>query len=363
VRVLPTDQPKTSVDVKVEIAVSAPCELLMSLSLFDSPIESRDIYDVGPSWFTAVESSASRQLLTDVQQSTLAHHTWTSLIGMAWTTPAPADIPAFLAHLQATDAFEMRLQMLSCFHDSTPGRGPSDEMVRAAAAGDAAAQRRLGEIWFPEDLGCRESLQRGLSMDTESSKRHLIDILDRWYEEVFRADEPRVMPILRRDAETRRQQARALPAERLIELATNGIRYVPTPGLNRVVLIPSVLFRPWVMIAEHQDARIFCHPVSDESLTVDRDAPPMHLLRLYEALADERRLRIVRRLARESMTLQEMSDFLGIAKSTMHHHLAVLRGAGLLQCESGSKRYELRRDALSDLSGLLSIYVDEPSSA
>jgi DNA-binding transcriptional ArsR family regulator len=349
------------VDVKVEIAVSAACELLLSLCLFDSPADSRDIYDVGLSWFAAVESSASRELLNDVQQSALPHHTWTGLIGMAWTTPAPAGIPAFLTRLESTDAVEMRLQMLDCSREATPQGELSAEIIRAAAYGDAAAQRRLAEVWFPEDAGCRESLQRALSMDPEGSKRQLIDILARWYEEVFRTDELRVMPILRRDAETRRQQVRTLSAERLIELATNGIRYVPTSGLNRVVLIPSVLFRPWVMISQHLDARIYCHPVADESLTVDRDAPPMHLIRLYEALADERRLRIVRRLARESMTLQEMSDFLGIAKSTMHHHLAVLRGAGLLQCESGSKRYELRRDALSDLSGLLSIYVDEPS--
>jgi DNA-binding transcriptional ArsR family regulator len=362
-RVLPAEQREAPPEVTVEIAVSPPCELLLSLCLIDTPPDERDIYDVGLSWFSTVEHSASADLLRDLGQFALPHsHTWASLIGLAWATPAPGDVPTFLACLQAADPFELRLQMVHCACQSSTYDDISQETIEVAARGDAAAIQRLGEAWFKDDTGARRALQHALSLDARDAKRRLISLLTRWYEEVFRTDELRVAPILRRDAEARRHQIKCFPPERVIELATNGIRYVPKPGLNRVVLIPSVLFRPWVMITEHLDARIYCHPVADESLTVDRDAPPLHLLRLYEALADERRLRIVRRLAHETMTLQEMADFLGIAKSTMHHHLFVLRGAGLLQTETGSKRYGLRRDALSGLSGLLNLYLDEPSA-
>jgi DNA-binding transcriptional ArsR family regulator len=363
VRVLPAEQSKALTELRVELAVSPACELLLSLCVFDIPSDERDLYESGPSWSSAVEQAASPELLRDLREFATPHsHTWAGLLGLAWATPAPGDVPAFLTYLETIDALALRLQMLQCVAGEHLKDDLSSETVEAAARGEEKAILRLGDLWCGEDRDARESLRRVLSMDAEEAKRRIIDLLSRWYEEVFRAEEQRVVPILRRDAEVRRHQLKCFPAERVIELATNGISHVPTPGLNRVVLIPSVLMRPWVMIVQHGDARIYCHPVADESLTVDRDAPPVHLLRLYEALADERRLRIVRRLAREPMTLQEMADFLGIAKSTMHHHLFVLRGAGLLQTETGSKRYGLRRDALSDLSGLLTLYVDEPSS-
>ena len=55
-----------------------------------------------------------------------------------------------------------------------------------------------------------------------------------------------------------------------------------------------------------------------------------------------------------------MAEWLGIAKSTMHHHVALLRAAGLL-ATSGDKRYTLRREALHELPGILDAYLDERS--
>jgi DNA-binding transcriptional ArsR family regulator len=362
-RVLPREQAKSATELKVEIAVSTPTELLLSLCLFDTPAGERDIYDLDPSWFAAVERSASLELRRELAELAMPRSFfWAGLIGLAWATPPPGDVPAFLAHLQATDAVELRRQMMFCVAGEHAEDSLSAETIEAAARGDAAAIRRVSDLWCHDDTDAGDALQHVLSIDAEEARRRIIDLLTRWHEEVFRSEEQRVTPILRRDAEARRHQLKCFPPERVIELATNGITHTATPGLSRVVLVPSVLFRPWVMIVRHEDARIYCHPVADESLSVDRDAPPVHLLRLYEALADERRLRVVRRLAREAMTLQEMADFLGIAKSTMHHHLFVLRAAGLLQTETGSKRYGLRREAVSNLSGLLDLYLDEPSS-
>ena len=75
--------------------------------------------------------------------------------------------------------------------------------------------------------------------------------------------------------------------------------------------------------------------------------------RLACVLSDRSRLVALRLLAERSLTLQELADQLGVRKSTMHHHLAQLRAAGLLRVPYGTKTYSLRREPLRELGGAL----------
>src|SRR5207244_8797235 len=136
---------------------------------------------------------------------------------------------------------------------------------------------------------------------------------------------------------------------KLIELATHGVVYVPEPWVRRIVLTPHLAMRPWNVSCAHDDTYVFCYPVADESVGGDRTEPPAHLLRLHKALADERRLRILKLLADGDRNLQELSETLGMAKSTAHHHTVILRAAGLIRTSTSMEnRYSLRRDALGD---------------
>jgi hypothetical protein len=53
----------------------------------------------------------------------------------------------------------------------------------------------------------------------------------------------------------------------------------------------------------------------------------------------------------------------GVAKTTMHHHMIILRSAGLVSVGVGQKRYRLRQEALPDVGGLLSGYLGAPAAA
>jgi DNA-binding transcriptional ArsR family regulator len=87
--------------------------------------------------------------------------------------------------------------------------------------------------------------------------------------------------------------------------------------------------------------------------------PPVRLVRLYKALADERRLRILKMLMTKSYSLQELADEFGVAKTTLHHHLAILRTAGLVRIQSNEHFYSLRPNTLSEVSELLNTYLKE----
>ncbi|MBW2471479.1 MAG: helix-turn-helix transcriptional regulator, partial [Deltaproteobacteria bacterium] len=105
--------------------------------------------------------------------------------------------------------------------------------------------------------------------------------------------------------------------------------------------------------------------VADEFVDTDPEAPPSWLVNTYKALSDERRLRILRRLAEGDTSLEELTEMLGLSKSTVHHHISILRGAGLVRVnlshDEGYKHkqriYSLRDQALGDATGSLDTYL------
>jgi ArsR family transcriptional regulator len=72
---------------------------------------------------------------------------------------------------------------------------------------------------------------------------------------------------------------------------------------------------------------------------------------LFHSLADETRLRIVRRLARGEARVVDLTGELGLAQSTVSKHLACLRDCGLIdyRAEGRQSFYALTRPELMDL--------------
>ncbi len=231
------------------------------------------------------------------------------------------------------------------------------DVILQAAEGDTEAQRQFLQTSFREDTNWQETLRYIFSIEPETMKNAFLDIFAQWYERVFCEMETQVLPILQRDAEAKQALQATVPLERLVETATNGLEFVPEPWLRRVLLVPSYIERPWNMFSEYQDMKIFCYPVADESMTKDSSIPPARLVRIYKALADERRLRILKMLMTRSYSLQEMADEFGVAKTTMHHHLATLRTAGLVLARPNESQYSLRHNMLSEVGDLLDAYL------
>jgi DNA-binding transcriptional ArsR family regulator len=237
-------------------------------------------------------------------------------------------------------------------------------MGRAAEGDEAALTTVLADL-FP-DTPQREQLRARFFPDPvaepEGTKIVILDTLQRWNEAIFKHLEPDIAPILERDVRAKRSLQRTAPTERVIDTALNGIEYVPEPGIREVVFFPSYLWRPWVILTDHLDLKLIIYSVSDESLTTNGEEPPTRLIKLYKALGDERRLRTLKKLAGADHSLQELADFLGLAKSTMHHHLTILRSAGLVRVRmsaNGDMHYSLRRDLIPDTTTTLQEYLSQ----
>ncbi|HJP70616.1 MAG TPA: metalloregulator ArsR/SmtB family transcription factor [Candidatus Limnocylindria bacterium] len=350
----PTRRPNRPPIVSIE--PSPAYELLQSI-VVTLGHEGSDTYEVGPEWVAEMKERAGDDLWKRVEEVSLGDSdTFTHIIGLVHDTPAPRDVPAFLDHLRQTDADEIRLHLVQ-FYSREVRRMTPPTVIRAAIGGDREARREFLRTSYPEWEMWASYLERVLDVGGERFKADLIGTLQDWYERVWKPESLTIMPIVERDADAKRALVRELPIDRFITTATNGVEFAPRPGIDRVVMVPSFVNRPTVTYYEFGEALIIIYPVADESVSADSDAPPLRLVRLSKALGDEKRLRVLRALADGEKTLMELADMFGVAKTTMHHHMIVLRSAGLISVGVGSKRYRLRQETVPDVGALLSGYL------
>jgi DNA-binding transcriptional ArsR family regulator len=350
----PRRRPDTPPAVSIE--VSPAYELLESLvTIFDG--RENETYEIGADWIAEARERAGQDLLDRITAVSRGDSdTFIHLLGLAYDTPAPRDIPAFLDHLRQTDADEIRLHLVQFYARDTRRSTPA-AVIRAAVGGDEDAKLEFLRTSHPEWEPWTDYLRGILDADGEHLKSELIDVLELWAERVFKPESLTIMPIIERDAEAKRDLMRDLPLERFVTTATNGVEFAPRPGIDRVVMIPSFVNRPLVSYIEFGDALLIIYPVADESVSADSGTPPLRLVRLSKALGDEKRLRILRALADGEKSLMELAEMFGLAKTTMHHHMIVLRSAGLVSVGVGSKRYRLRHETVPDVGALLSGYL------
>ena len=346
----------------VEIDSSLAYEFLMSLCAISFPQDPQDPQDLEASeetggWYEATSAKTSPELLNAIEQfSSHYERLWSHLLGLAYESPSPRDVSSFIAYLEVTEATELLLHLVGYYLRPFRRLTQPDIMLQAVE-GKQEAQREFLRTSFPDDANWQAALRQLLAYGPQTAKEHLLNILRSWYNEIFREQEAQLTPILLRDAKAKRILKQKESPQQVIELATNGFDYVPEPYVREVLLIPSFILRPWVITSEHHDVKIFCYPVADESLVEDDEAPPAHLVRLCKALADERRLRILKKLTTRSYSLQEMADDFGVVKSTMNHHFVILRSAGFVRLRTNDNQYSLRSDSVSEMCKLLEEYM------
>ena len=183
-------------------------------------------------------------------------------------------------------------------------------------------------------------------------------VLAKWNEHYFRHIDAEIAAALRASARATSALGATMDAADLVELATNGIRFLPENDIATVLLIPQYHFQPWNLYDIYREMKIYLYPV--DALPTPAGAPPRSLLRLTRALSDDTRLRILRFLSAGSKGFTEITHLTGLAKSTVHHHLVALRAAGLVRVFDGDPnavRYSLRPRALDELGRYLGAYL------
>jgi DNA-binding transcriptional ArsR family regulator len=279
-----------------------------------------------------------------------AGEVWLHLLGLALDRPV-AGAAAFVEAVARTDPHELRRHLVGVHVPSWRIVAGPETLERAAAGDGPAIDTLLAHDRYYAGRA-RVSLERLLPLTAAQTKRRLVAVLRRFAEEVFAPSAGDIASALHADAESKRSLAAHLSADALISAAARGFVYEREAEASRVVLAPHLAARPWLLLCQHRDARIICYP-AEEPVEAERDVQERALL-LGRALADEARVRIVRRLAEGDAALNELTELTGLAKSTAHHHLNQLRAAGLVVVRGNARsyRYSLREEAVGE-TGLL----------
>ena len=178
--------------------------------------------------------------------------------------------------------------------------------------------------------------------DAEKHGEKYLHALRHYYEVFFKEEEQRIIPKLTSALEHTKQRSKQISSIELIEEVSHGIRYEGMPDIKKITLIPSYWISPFVMIAntdkQHQLFTFGARPAEDS--LVPGESIPDALRVSLKALADPTRLRILRYLHQEPLTMAELTKRLRLRMPTVIHHLSALRLAGLvlIHVEAGDKR-------------------------
>ncbi len=332
----------------IRIAASESLELLAGLWAWLDH-DHRPSYEVGGAWFRAMghalgEDAAS--LMSFLGGSALA---WDHAIGLAATEPG--DMDGFLRRLAAMPPDELRATLLGV-HDGILARSVPSGLLAAAADGDADALRRVRRLTARQGVAWQTALRQLVEGDAAAVRDELVRLLGAW-RTAFAMVGELPAPELR--------TAEAARATTLLELgdpatvAATLLGDMPLrigPETRVVLLVPSVVVRPFTFYVEHGGRMVFIYPVPAT------DAEPMpgrtRLVDMARALGDPMRVDLLADLRGGEWTLRELMERTGWPRSTLRHHLDLLVDAGLARRTPGyAGRYALREEGAIDLADLV----------
>ncbi|MGE6752891.1 ArsR/SmtB family transcription factor [Rossellomorea sp. NPDC071047] len=341
-----TSRKRETYEVRIEASLLWECALgiaaFTNTRLIDTLEKPKESWD-------RLKKSLSKPLIEDLK-FVEKNNTWKSLLLLLHQKEFQ-DLSEFIIFLDKLDDEKLRFI-------SIPYIGIKFEDLRMLAAeGDQSSRNRLkkqteANPFFPDYI------EFVCTTQVHTLRDHLKNVMTRWYEEVMVPQRETLSQILSRDKQAKEKMNGNLKPEAMVEWATGGITYLPEPSVHTVLLIPQSIYRPWNVEGDVEGIKVFYYPVANESIYPDdKDMPSYFLVQKHKALGDEVRLRMVKLLKGSNRTLQEITNELDMGKSTVHHHLKILRSARLVETQDG--KYRLKENAVQTLSNELKQYLIE----
>ena len=343
----------------VRVVTGSAFETIAELAAFNSG-PARGSLDSGKTWIREVRALAGPGLIARAERH--AFGTYAELATIALEAAEPRGVAELAVAIAAMSGNGLRGRILGS--DSSMARSMVGEgVIEGALAGDRAARAEVRTAMGPTATA-RRSLDRMLDSEPDAFRDEIRGIVVAWGERVSPAFAPTSLAAIGRDSARRRAELADRSGAEVLVRATRGVTYDPPPWIRSIVIVPTVAMRPYIVPTELRDTVVFICSVGDEAFDTDPAAPPHRLIKVAAALGDERRLRILHLLRREQLTASEIADRLGVDRTSLHHHLGILRSAGLLAIRDegvSGWRYALRDDGLTQVGPELDAYLRPPS--
>ncbi|HEX5015223.1 MAG TPA: metalloregulator ArsR/SmtB family transcription factor [Candidatus Limnocylindrales bacterium] len=342
----------TTPHVSLSIEAWPAADLLMSmLAIVEKSAHSR--LDAGSTW-RDLAAPLPDDFLKRIDRYT--KEIYINLLGLPFDHPEARTASGFLATLRSLPAEDVLRYLVGYYRRVFRRETPADVMD-AAIAGDRDARREFRRTSFPEPVAWRDTLRHMLSAPAEDIRDEFADLVQLWLEAVYAAREADLLALTEADAAALRASSDGGRVETIVERAVPGVTFVPEVGQTHVVLVPSWALKPLWAVTDHRAANVFAYPAA----TRGGGAPPGRLVALGKAIGDETRLRILRELATEAATAEGLAERMGIPRTTLLHHLRILRSADLIAVQVHDSAYHtfiVRDERLGDVSRLLEQFLE-----
>ncbi|MDG5788940.1 winged helix-turn-helix domain-containing protein [Evansella sp. AB-P1] len=182
-------------------------------------------------------------------------------------------------------------------------------------------------------------------------------LLDQWNNYYFSTLDPSILHSLEEKQREIESLISNYDAVEVINIVTNGLQLEGFSEDLTVTLIPQYHARPIVLYQQDRNHHFYQFSVDDIKGT---NVIPPKFLRVQQALSDENRLQILKQLANNPQTFKSIHQAIGLAKSTVHHHLIALRSAGLVHLHispTGQDYYSFREQGVKEMERRVLQYI------
>lgn len=254
---------------------------------------------------------------------------WLNLLGVPLDGGAPYTAERLVEQLRSLEGVELRRHLLGRFAWSWCSLAGID-VIEAAARGDAAASDRL--LAHPRYYGGHAAASLGilLRLEPEETRTRLVRAVEAGLDSLLERDAHGSLDAAERAAT---QMLASRPPLVAIERLTTGYRYVPEPEAESITLVPHLEPELPLLLAQHRSSRLIAFHA-----TLDRGSEE-RLHALGKALADPKRVEILALVGRRVGRAHDLVAETGLSRSTVHHHLGLLRDAGLVALEGNARAY------------------------
>ncbi len=234
-----------------------------------------------------------------------------------------------------------------------------DPSVYAGTADREAIERRL------RSLGDRDTdtIMRDYDRPDKLRER-IIALIQRFHAEHYQNEMADRMPALSRSVAAHGGEA-ASEAEALARKLTGKPKSCLEAGCagayHQHVFAPSIDMGVYNSCAIVDGVHGMFYPLEPQYRGFPVDMEETRMARIYKALGDEQRLRILRLLRNREMYAQEIVESTGIHQSVVSRHLTFMKAVGLVNArrQNNMKFFSLNPEVREQLASTLSLFASQ----
>lgn len=323
--------------VRVHLGAGTGVELLVAAAAVADPAW-REVFHRGATAYDAALAAGGDALVADV--SRFGRYGWINLLGPLTARRGAWSVPALRRVVAEADPQELVLVLAGARRRQLRTR-LDDATIAAGVAGDPAARRAWRAALDDTLLTVSPWL---VDTDPAVVRSTLLDVVER-------------LPHTTRAAPLRpaRDRLETVGPDAMVATVAPGVTY-RAGLLDEVVLVTSPATAPILVVVDEVGRTVILHPPLVDGEPDDAGA---RLRDLGRAVGDDTRIRILQTLRVAASSLADLCEALGSPRTTLLHHLALLRAAGLVSIEVIDGRanvYRLRPEGFAVMADAASAF-------